>query len=83
MNLISRLLASRRITNLAGFLACAGLLGFGYYLQYAEGIQPCQLCIMQRVAFFAAGIGFLIAAIHDPAALGARIYGTLVALAAL
>jgi protein dithiol:quinone oxidoreductase len=83
MTSIARLLPSRRIGNLAGFLACAGLLGFGYYLQYAQGIQPCPLCIMQRVAFLAAGMGFLAAAIHNPAPLGARIYGAWITLSAL
>jgi disulfide bond formation protein DsbB len=80
---MTRFLPPRRIGNLAGFLACAGLLGFGYYLQYAQGIQPCPLCIMQRVAFLAAGLGFLAAAIHNPAPLGARIYGTLIAVFSL
>jgi len=27
-----------------GALACALLLGFGYYLQYARGLEPCPLC---------------------------------------
>ena len=83
MTSIARFPPSRRVGNLAGFLACAGLLGFGYYLQYAQGIQPCPLCIMQRVAFLAAGLGFLVAAVHDPASFGARIYATLIAVSAL
>lgn len=29
---------------------CAGLLGFGLYLQHAVGLEPCPMCIVQRYA---------------------------------
>ena len=72
-----RLLFSRRPGNLVGFLACAGLLAFAYYLQFARGLEPCPLCIIQRVVFAAMGILFLVAAIHHPRRVGAWIYGGL------
>lgn len=31
-------------------LACLGLLAFGLYLQYAVGLEPCPMCIVQRYA---------------------------------
>src|SRR5918996_336532 len=34
-------------------LACALLLGFGFYLQYGRGLEPCPLCLVQRAFFFA------------------------------
>jgi protein dithiol:quinone oxidoreductase len=71
---------SRRAANLAGFAACASMLGVGYYLQYAVGLEPCPLCIMQRIGLFATGIAFLAAGLHHPARTGARIYGVLIAL---
>ena len=37
-------------------VACAALLGFGYYLQFARGLEPCPLCILQRLAFMALGV---------------------------
>jgi protein dithiol:quinone oxidoreductase len=78
-----RLLFSRRIGNLAGFLACAGMLAFGYYLQFVVGLEPCPLCIIQRLLLFAVGAAFLVAALHHPAgALGARLYGGITALIA-
>jgi disulfide bond formation protein DsbB len=43
----------KRLIYLLGFLVSALLLGTVYYFQYAKGIQPCPLCIMQRVAFYA------------------------------
>jgi disulfide bond formation protein DsbB len=54
--------------------ACAGLLAYGYYLQYFEGQDPCPLCLLQRGFFYAIGITFVIGAVHGPARLGARIY---------
>jgi disulfide bond formation protein DsbB len=39
-----------------GAAACAGLLGFGYFLQFARDLEPCPLCILQRLAFMAFGL---------------------------
>lgn len=58
-------------------LISAVLLGYGYYLQYVAGIEPCPLCIMQRLAFFAVLIICLAAAVHAPAKRGIRIYAGL------
>lgn len=79
-----KLFLTRRIGNLAGFLACAGMLAFGYYLQYADGLEPCPLCILQRLMLLATGIAFLVAAIHQPARRsGAGIYAGVIALCAM
>lgn len=48
-----------------GFFACAGGLIFAYYLQYFHDLEPCPLCILQRVALFAAGLGCLLAAFFN------------------
>jgi len=77
------LLFSRRSGNLIGFLACAGMLAFGYYLEFVVGLEPCPLCIIQRLLLFAVGIGFLAAALHHPAGrVGAGFYGGAIALIA-
>ena len=62
--------------------ACAGLLGYAYWVQYQLFLEPCPLCIFQRVAFLFMGAVALVAAIHGPERTGARIYGALVALGA-
>jgi protein dithiol:quinone oxidoreductase len=69
--------------NLFGFLACACLLAYAYYAQVFLHLEPCPLCIFQRVGVFALGLLFLIAALHDPAAFGRRLYALLLSLAAL
>jgi len=73
----------RRPGNLLGFLACVGLLGFALYAQYGLGLEPCPLCILQRVAVLVVGLLFVAAFIHDPGDRGARVYGSLIDLAAL
>ena len=73
----------RRWANLGGFLVCSGLLGFGYYLQFFRDLEPCPLCILQRVGFLALGILFLAAALHNPGRAGSRVYGLLIMLVGL
>jgi len=74
---------SRRQGNLIGFLACLALIGYALFCQYGLKLEPCPLCILQRVAVITAGALFLVAALHDPGKLGARVYGALIDLAAL
>jgi disulfide bond formation protein DsbB len=74
---------TRRTGNLVGLAACAALLGYALFVQYVQGLEPCPLCILQRVAVIAIGVLFLLAALHDPAGRGARVYGVLIDLAAL
>jgi protein dithiol:quinone oxidoreductase len=69
--------------NLLGFLACVCLLAYAYYAQFVLHLEPCPLCIFQRVGIFALGVIFLVATLHDPAAFGRRVYAALLTLAAL
>jgi disulfide bond formation protein DsbB len=69
--------------NLVGFAACAGLLAYAYYAQVFLHLEPCPLCIFQRVGVFASGLVFLLAAAHDPVGWGRRLYASLLALTAL
>jgi protein dithiol:quinone oxidoreductase len=73
----------RRPINSAGFLICAALLGYALYAQFKLGLDPCPLCIFQRIGVAALGVVFLIAALHDPRRWGARVYAVLIAIAAL
>lgn len=71
-----------RLGNLFGFLACAALLAYAYYSQYVMHLDPCPLCIFQRIGVFALGATFLIATVHDPVAWGRKVYAALLLLAA-
>ncbi|MFN0163425.1 MAG: disulfide bond formation protein B [Burkholderiales bacterium] len=66
-----------------GFALCSGLIAFAIYLEKVVGLEPCPLCMLQRVAFVALGLVLLIGALHGPARLGARVYGGIATLAAL
>ena len=75
------LLPPRRLAYLLGFLVCAALIGWALWLQYGLDLDPCPLCIFQRVAVIATGIVFLIAAIHNPGPAGAAVYAGLTVIA--
>ena len=66
-----------RLTYLFIFLGCAALVGFALYLQHAQNLDPCPLCILQRYAFIALAVVALVAFLHNPATTGKRIYGAL------
>jgi disulfide bond formation protein DsbB len=59
------------------------LLGYAWYAQGVLRVEPCPLCIFQRIGVAMMGVLFLAAWLQAPRAWGARIYGTLLALAAL
>jgi len=63
---------SYRTSFLVGFLICAGLLAFALYAEYGLHMEPCPLCIFQRIAFMVMGVFFLIGAIHGPRSKGVR-----------
>jgi disulfide bond formation protein DsbB len=77
MNLVK---ISSRNGFFLGFIACVSVLAFGVYLQFVEQLEPCPLCISQRLAFIATGLIFLMAAIHHR---GIKIYAVLAAFSAL
>jgi len=74
--MLNKLLGSRA-GYLLGFIACFGLVAFALYIQTKHNLEPCPLCISQRIAFMGLGVLFLIAVIHHPGQTGRRIYGLL------
>lgn len=70
----------------AGFflvsLACAGAMGFAFYAQYVLKLEPCPLCMLQRVGVVAVGVLALLAAIINPQRIWYRLWSLLVVLAA-
>ncbi len=72
-----------RIWFFLGSISCFSMLGVGAYLQFIEHLEPCPLCISQRIGLFLLGLVFLIAAIHNPAAKGIKVYSILGALTAV
>lgn len=76
---LSTLLAPRMV-NLLGLLICVSAMVSVLYLQHYQGLEPCPLCVFQRVGVLVAGLFFLLALLHNPGRIGQRIY-TLLATA--
>ena len=72
-----------RIWFSLGFLGCVFLLSMGAYFQFVDELEPCPLCISQRIAILLTGIVFLIAVVHNPGAAGVKTYAILGALIAM
>jgi protein dithiol:quinone oxidoreductase len=69
---------SFRTLMFVGAVVCFALIGFAIYSQLQWGLEPCPLCIFQRLAFAALGVVLLIAGIHAPRGRGGRTaYGLL------
>ena len=58
-------------------IACASMIGVALYMEHQMHLEPCPLCIMQRVGVIAVGVVALIAAAHNPQATGLKVYGGL------
>ena len=71
---------SNRILFLTGFGLCALLIGIALYFQYSAGLEPCPLCIFQRVAFIVMGVVFLVGFLPNSRGGLRRIYGVLATL---
>ena len=74
---------SRRGLNFLGLVCCAGLLGYAWYAQRLLGLEPCPLCIFQRVGVAALGVLFLLAAVQNPRRIGGYVYAALLSVAAI
>lgn len=72
-------LTDRRLFAL-GALACAGLLGTGYTLQYFFNQDPCPLCLVQRGFYYGFMLTGIVAVLHNPGRTGIAAYGVLAAL---
>jgi disulfide bond formation protein DsbB len=55
-----------RFWFLLGSLGCVFLLSMGAYFQFNQGLEPCPLCISQRIAIFLTGLVFMVAVAHNP-----------------
>lgn len=75
-------LASPRSLFFLAFLACLAMMGGALYLEHVVGLEPCPLCIVQRMCVMAFGLFALLAALHNPGRGGRRAYAGLTFLSA-
>jgi disulfide bond formation protein DsbB len=72
------MLPSPRMLSLAIFLFAAGALLAGIFIEHQFELEPCSMCVFQRVMFMGVGLVALAAAIQNPGRLGRQIYAVLV-----
>ncbi|WP_421848704.1 disulfide bond formation protein B [Marinomonas sp.] len=59
---MSLFLSARRFHGLVAFVAFA-LLAVAFYMEYQMGLEPCPLCMLQRIVFFCVGVVSLVSAL--------------------
>lgn len=72
-----------RQTNVLIFIACTFMMLAAAYMEHVMKMVPCSLCITQRAFVILTGVLALVAAIHNPADRGRRVYALLGILSAL
>lgn len=72
-----------RLSNFIIAAGCAVLIGIALYMEHSMGLEPCPLCMTQRVAIIAVGVVAAIAFLHHPAGTMRRVYAGLGALLAV
>ncbi len=77
------IIKSLRFSFFIGFLLTLGMLATALFMQYFMKLEPCPLCIAQRVVVIALGFVFLIAFLHNPKSWGIRVYGLILSLLSL
>lgn len=68
---------------LLGFATCFGLVALALVIQTQYKLEPCPLCITQRICFMALGVTFFIGAFAKPATLYAKLATLAQVIAAL
>lgn len=69
--------ASSRTLFFVAFLGSVLIMIGALYLEHGIGLEPCPLCILQRLAVIGFGLVCLVAAVHAPARVGQRVYAVL------
>ena len=74
---------SSRTLFLLAFIGCLLIMAGALYLEHVVGLEPCPLCIVQRICVMLFGVLCLVAAVHNPGRLGQCLYAGLLLLLTL
>jgi disulfide bond formation protein DsbB len=72
-----------RTTNFVLAAGCSILIAIALYMEHSMGLEPCPLCMTQRIAIIAVGTVALIAFLHHPLGMMRRVYSGLGAILAI
>ncbi len=73
---------SQRLIYALGVLLCAALMGTAFYFEYVMDLEPCPLCMLQRLLLVGVGAVLLLALLHGPGRAWRRVYGLFTVLVA-
>lgn len=73
---------SYRTIHVLFVVVVVSLWGYALFAQYVLHLDPCPLCVFQRLAFALFGVIALAALVHNPKGLGQRVYSGLLFAAA-
>ena len=59
------LLQETRVVLTLILLACTVLIATAFYMEYQLGLEPCPMCIVQRIAVALAGAAALVGILHN------------------
>ena len=65
------------------FMACVGLMAAAYYFEYVMYLDPCPLCMMQRIAVMLVGLLALSGFIFSGSQVKQAVHGVLMLLASI
>lgn len=71
-----------RSTNLLIVLTVVFMMAVALYMEHGWGLEPCPLCVTQRIFVILAGVWALLACVHNPGGSGRRVYAALGLLSA-
>ncbi|MAZ40244.1 MAG: disulfide bond formation protein B [Legionellales bacterium] len=63
-----------------GFMVCSLMLSFALYLEYIQGLLPCPLCQLQRIALIIIGLLFLSALMFKPSRISTKVFAFFITL---
>jgi len=74
---------SLRLYSFLPVLASSLMLAYAYYVQYVDYLDPCPLCLVQRLIILFIGLLFFITLINPPQFLFRKIFALLITLVSL
>ena len=75
-------ITTRQLFFLMALLCCSSV-AFAFYAEYYQGMEPCPLCIAERVVIGTIGLLALIYALHNPTGWMRKIYSLILISCAL
>ncbi len=69
---------NQRTGNLAALVACIAMISYALFAQHKLGIDPCPLCVLQRMSLVTLIFVFLAAVLQNPESWGRRVYAFLI-----